>query len=79
MKRRKERAGRETVESKKKEEKQQKPDLTKLSADLPSGWQVLLPFSHYNVCFVNENAIAKTLSLDFHSLSLPLAGVLGRI
>ncbi|CAH8348995.1 unnamed protein product [Eruca vesicaria subsp. sativa] len=39
VKRRKERAGREDDEPKKKEDKQQKPDLTKISAHLPSGWQ----------------------------------------
>ncbi|KAG2317883.1 hypothetical protein Bca52824_021005 [Brassica carinata] len=40
VKGRKERAGREGDEPKKKEDdKQQKPDLTKLSAHLPSGWQ----------------------------------------
>ncbi|XP_013673229.2 formin-binding protein 4 isoform X1 [Brassica napus] len=39
VKRRKERTGREADEPKKKDEKQQKPDLTKLSAHLPSGWQ----------------------------------------
>ncbi|KAF8048635.1 hypothetical protein N665_2449s0005 [Sinapis alba] len=39
VKRRKERAGRESDEPKKKNDKQQKPDLAKLSAHLPSGWQ----------------------------------------
>ncbi|CDY24199.1 BnaC01g37790D [Brassica napus] len=39
VKRRKERAGREADEPKKKDDKVQKPDLTKLSAHLPSGWQ----------------------------------------
>uniref|UniRef100_A0A1J3JP89 Formin-binding protein 4 n=1 Tax=Noccaea caerulescens TaxID=107243 RepID=A0A1J3JP89_NOCCA len=53
VKRRKERAGRETVESKKKDEKQQKPDLTKLSAQLPSGWQAYWDESSKKVYYGN--------------------------
>lgn len=54
VKRRKERGEREGDEPKKKEDKQQKPDLTKLSAHLPSGWQVYITkFISLAFCFVN--------------------------
>ncbi|CAA7016329.1 unnamed protein product [Microthlaspi erraticum] len=55
VKRRKERAGRETVDSKKKEEKEQKPDLTKLSAHLPSGWQAYWDESSKKVYYGNTS------------------------
>lgn len=71
VKRKRERA----EKSKKKDDvKQQKPDLTKLSANLPSGWQVL-SFHHFtSCCFVNVNR-----SLKHCHLTISLAGVLGRI